>query len=161
MGVSDQRRHSTVHIGFGPFDERNASLVSFWRVEPPNLRALARRGRERLHSSGFPPTTPAAALVLGGEKAKDGSGGGRGGRPRDGDRVSGGALPPRRRLGAQILELLEGKTAKLGHRVSPSRSNPLCLTRLVARSPLSPGMRILSRAPVLGINSYWASIWGI
>jgi len=117
-------------------------------------RARSERERERLHSSGSPPTTPAAALVLGGEKAKDGSGGGRGGRPRDGDRVSGGALPPRRRLGAQILELLEGKTAKLGHRVSPSPSNPLCLTRLAARSPLSPGIRILSRAPVLGINSF-------
>jgi hypothetical protein len=110
-------------------------LVSFWRVEPLNLRALARSERERETPPG-PLPTRATALVLGGEKAKDGSGGGRRGRPRDWGRVSGGTLPPRRRLGAQILELLEGKTAKLGHRVSPS-SNPLCLALHVARSPLS------------------------
>ena len=133
-GTNSGPEPSIVHISFffGSVDERNARVVSFWRVERSNLRALARgerereereRERERVHPSG-PPPTPAAAVVLGGEKAKDGSGGGRGGRPRDRDRVSGGALPPRRRLGAQILELLEGKTAKLGHRVSPSPSNP-------------------------------------
>lgn len=101
------------------------------------MRALARSERERERETPPGPLpTPATALVLGGEKAKDGSGGGRRGRPRDRGRVSGGTLPPRRRLGAQILELLEGKTAKLGHRVSPS-SNPLCLALHVARSPLS------------------------
>lgn len=41
---------------------------------------------------------------------EDGSRGG-GGRPCDRDRIGGSALPPWRRLGAQILELLQGKAA--------------------------------------------------
>ena len=89
---------------------------------------------------------PAAALVL--VSGEDGSRGG-GGRPRDRNRVGGVALPPRRRLGAQILELLQGKAANqgLGFRLLlqiPFVSPSLLLARLVLTARGFP-----PRAPVL------------